>query len=342
VSDLKSLNKPKQILVICGPTATGKTALALKLAKKFSGEIISADSRQVYKGMDVGTGKDIPKKFKVQSSKFKVDNKKAIFYGNGTKIWGYDLVSPGQEFSAAHFSKFAWKLIDYLWQQKKLPIVVGGTGLYIQTLFNPPSSLGVVPNLKLRKSLQNLPTAKLQASLKNLSPTRLKQMNHSDKNNPRRLIRAIEIATQQKKLHFDTAKYKSKLKTKHHALWIGLKTNKSALDQRINTRVVKRIRQGMTSEVNKLKSLLTDTHLQSSSSIGYQQWLAFIQEKLTKKQAIHRWQQAERQYARRQLTWFKKNPQINWFDISRPKTTKKVVDSVKNWYAVENGRITKS
>jgi len=124
-----------KILIICGPTATGKTQLAANLAKKFSGELISADSRQVYQEMDIVTGKDQPK---------------------GVKIHGLDLVKPDEEFSVAHFVKYAVGLINQIIKRKKLPIVVGGTGLYINSLIKPPKTLLVKPDWRLRKQLDKI------------------------------------------------------------------------------------------------------------------------------------------------------------------------------------------
>jgi tRNA dimethylallyltransferase len=166
----------KKVLIICGPTATGKTTLAARLAKKFKGELISADSRQVYKGMDIVTGKDKPQ---------------------GVIIHGLDLVKPDQEFSAAHFVKVASTLINQISKRKKLAIIVGGTGLYLDSLINPPQTLTIKPNWSLRKKLEQKSIHYLQQQLKKLNPSKWRQMNHSDRLNPRRLIRAIEVEKSQ-------------------------------------------------------------------------------------------------------------------------------------------------
>ncbi|MDZ7586852.1 MAG: isopentenyl transferase family protein, partial [Patescibacteria group bacterium] len=155
----------KKILIICGPTATGKTKLAVTLAKKFSGEIISADSRQIYQGMDIVTGKDLPAA------------KQA-----GITIYGYDLIKPDEEFSVAHFVKYAHDLIN----QIRFPIIVGGTGLYLNSLINPPPTLTIPPNWQLRKKLEKKSAVQLQKALMKINPIRFNQMNHSDQLNPRR------------------------------------------------------------------------------------------------------------------------------------------------------------
>lgn len=330
------------ILIICGPTATGKTSLALKLAKKLNGELISADSRQVYRGMDINTGKDIPKQFKYQVSRIKYQGKRIAFYGNSTKIWGYDLVNPTEEFSVSHFTQITWIIIKHLWKQSKLPIIVGGTGLYLSSLLKPPRSLHVPVNRKLRNHLSSLGVSSLQQELERVHPKRFSQMNQSDKNNPRRLIRAIEVAfantRSQNSNYFDAAKYRSKVMKGNmegkQVLWIGLKTSIKELDNRIDLRVEKRVDQGIDHEVKKLKSLLKKHQLPAASAIGYTQWLGYLEGGLSRKQAIKKWQTAEHQYARRQLTWFKKQPKINWFDITQFDFNKKVVEVAKTWYAI--------
>jgi tRNA dimethylallyltransferase len=158
-----------KVLIVCGPTATGKTALAAKLAKQFSGEIISADSRQVYQEMDIVTGKDRPR---------------------GVTILGYDLVKPDENFSVAHFIDFAVPQIKALVKKRKLPIVVGGTGLWLKALVEPIETIAVSPNPQLRKNLKDFSAGKLFKLLKELNSVRAKNMNHSDRNNPRRLIRS--------------------------------------------------------------------------------------------------------------------------------------------------------
>jgi len=262
-----------KILIICGPTATGKTALAAKLANKFDGELISADSRQVYKGMDIVTGKDRPR---------------------GVKIHGLDLIQPDQEFSVAHFVKFARTLINQIAKRQKLPIIVGGTGLYLDSLVKPPATLAIKPDWRLRKELEKKTIKQLQQRLKKLNQARFNSMNHSDQLNPRRLIRAIEVA---KDLQGPTLQA-----DRYDCLWVGLKTDKTTLDQRIAERVKSRVKAGAIKEWQKLK-VKYPVNLPSMSGIGYRQL-----------PDPDSWARAEQQYARRQFTWFKENKQIKWFD----------------------------
>lgn len=251
--------------------------MAARLAKKLNGELISADSRQVYQGMDIVTGKDRPK---------------------GVKIHGLDLVKPNEEFSVAHFVEFAATLINQIIKRQKLPIIVGGTGLYIDSLVKPPKTLAVKPDWQLRKKLESKTVGQLQRQLKKLNPARFKQMNHSDQLNTRRLIRAIEV----EKFHQGPTFATQRTDLEYDHLWIGLKENKAILDQRIVERVKARLKAGAIQEWQQLKTKYR-SNLPSMSGIGYRQF-----------PDIDAWIRAEQQYARRQLTWFKKNRQIRWFD----------------------------
>src|SRR4030043_1021657 len=187
----------KKLLVICGPTATGKTSLALSLARKFNGESVSADSRQVYKGMDIGTGKDLPKnsKFQISKSKMGFKNLNLGFYTlSGVRLWGYDLVEPTQDFSVAHYIKIAQKIIENIHKRGKLPILVGGAGLYIKGVVDGIDTADIKRNIKVRKDLEGKTNCDLYALLLNVDIERALRMNESDRKNPRRLVRAIEIS----------------------------------------------------------------------------------------------------------------------------------------------------
>lgn len=322
----------QKLLVICGPTATGKTALALKLARRFSGELIAADSRQVYRGMDIGTGKDIPKKFKVQNSKLKISGKHIPYYGNGTKIWGYDLVEPNQEFSVSQFVRIATKIVKDISSRKKLPILVGGTGLYIDSLIKNPTTIFIPQNQKLRRELEKKNVSQLQQIVKRVNRKHFNQLNYSDQNNPRRLIRAIEIASYVRRHQLPKT-----INQSYDPLWIGLKAPPKILDASIEARVAKRATKAMDQEVKKLTNRYRNwLKLPAFSATGYKIWRSYLEKKMTKTQALKLWSTAEKQYARRQLTWFKKNPSIHWFDVTQKGYRDKVEAKVKNWYRKES------
>ncbi|MBI2029667.1 tRNA (adenosine(37)-N6)-dimethylallyltransferase MiaA [Candidatus Gottesmanbacteria bacterium] len=275
-----------KLLVILGPTATGKTHLALKLAQKLNGEIISADSRQVYRGMDIGTGKDKPP---------------------NTHIWLYDVVNPNEEFSVADYCQLAWVVIANIWKRGKLPIIVGGTGLYIKAVVDGINTLGIPADEKLREELEGKDIEYLQNKLKEINPVRLENMNRSDRNNSRRLIRAIEIGNKSginnRKKDID-------------ALFIGLKASREILNKRIDERVDKRVSQGIIQEIRSLLKKGYNWDLPSMSGLGYRQFKEYIEKKDTFDKAVEKWKIAEHQYAKRQMTWFKKDKRILWYDIS--------------------------
>ncbi len=301
-----------KLLVICGPTATGKTSLAIKLAKEFNGELISADSRQVYQEMDIGTGKDRPRKVKVHL---------------------IDVVKPNQEFSASQYYRLAWKTIKEIWKKGKLPILVGGTGFYIKTVVDGVETKDIPRNLELRAKMKNWSKEKLLDYLLEIDPERAAAMNRSDKNNSYRLVRAIEVAVfKQGNPDWKPTKHQESLN-----LFIGLTAPFKVLDKKIYQRVKKRIEQGIEKEIKKLlkkgyswdSSALGDT-------IGYKEWQLFFEGKEKKEKIIELWERSECQYARRQMTWFKKDKRINWFDINQKGWENEIKDLIRDWKTEKN------
>lgn len=303
-----------KILVICGPTATGKTALGVRLAKRFGGEIVSADSRQVYKGMDIGTGKDLGEL-------------------KGIPVWLLDVALPNEDFSVAKYLDLAWKAIKDIWSRDKsrptvedprhkvpgLPIIVGGTGFYIKAITDGIGTLGIPPDWGLRRRLADEDIETLGERLKKVDPQRWERMNESDRKNPRRLVRAIEVAGRQPKAEYH----------KPEAFFIGLMAPCDILYRRIDERVDKRVKEGIEEEI---KGLMAEGyHFEDSvlgSTIGYKEWCS----EKTREEIIQRWKFDEHDLARRQMTWFRKDQRINWFDIGRPDWEKEVEKVVKKWY----------
>lgn len=279
-----------KLLVICGPTATGKTALAIKLAKRFHGIPISADSRQVYKYMDIGTGKE-------------------------GHMLGYDLVNPDEEFSVSQYLNFAREKIKEIHSDKRLPILVGGSGLYIKAVVDGIETAEIMPNKILRENLKNRSIEDLFNILKNGDPQRAARMNESDRRNPRRLIRAIEISTQNPHMHFSKAHIPSM-----DVLFIGLTAPSQSLEKFINKRVNKRVKSGFDKEIDFLKENNFWEHI-PQTTLGYKNW-----------PDIDKWKKEELKYAKRQLTWFKKDKRIYWFDVTKPDFERKVEILVQKWY----------
>jgi tRNA dimethylallyltransferase len=304
----------QKLLVIVGPTATGKTSLGIKLSKKFNGEIVSADSRQVYKYMDIGTGKE---------------------WGDA-QIWGYDLVSPTENFSVSdYFNQMKW-IIEDIWKRKKIPIIVGGTGLYIKSLIDGIQTVDIPKNENLRKELEKLNVEELFEKLSILDSTKSASLNMSDRKNPRRLIRAIEVATwkiENETKNNEVARREKVLSKEVSVLQVGLVLENKKLKERVFKRIEKRMNEGFIDEVENLLKMGVTWKMQSMNSLGYKEVEGFFKSGKTYEDFISEWQRNEIKYTKRQMTWFKKDKRINWFDIQDPKFFEKLENLVKKWYS---------
>lgn len=324
----------RKLLVICGPTATGKTTLALKLARKFDGELVSADSRQVYKGMDIGTGKDLPKDSKFRTQNLKTGKQKIGFYEvDGVRIWGYDLVGPKSEFGVGKYIRIAEKIIRDIWIRGKLPILVGGTGLYIKGVVDGIPTAFIPKKRDLRKSLEGKKVDELFEILAQLDPVKAGSLNSSDQKNPRRLIRAIEVAQWQLQYNKKAKKQKGGIDKEASILFIGLTAPFEVLCERIELRVEKRVKQGIEKEIKTLLRKKVGWSTQSTSSLGYKQWRKFFEGEEEKGKVVERWKNDECRYAKKQMSWFRRDKRINWFDISKRNWEEKVERLVKKWYS---------
>jgi tRNA dimethylallyltransferase len=319
-----------RLLVICGPTASGKTSLALQLSELVDGEIVSADSRQVYIGMDIGPGKDLPK-----GSKLIIEDKNLSgYYEIGkTRLWGYDLVSPREEFSVAQYSKIIRKVIKDIYKRGKTPILVGGTGLYIKSVVDGIPTEGIPKNNDLRINLETKTTDELFEMLAQLDATRAGSLNSSDKKNPRRLIRAIEIATWKLSFGEENKNLENSKQAKFDTLFIGLSLAKEEMNKRIQERIEKRIQEGIVDEIKGLLDKGIKWTDQSMTSLGYRQWEPYFEgQEQDMAVIITKWMGEERNYAKRQVTWFKKDKRVNWFNIEKEGWYEGVEKLVKKWY----------
>jgi tRNA dimethylallyltransferase len=328
-----------KILFICGPTAVGKTSLAFKLARKYGGDVIAADSRQVYRGMDIGTGKDIPHNASIIKTQLIYRGRNIKPYRAGSiTIWGYDLVTPSTQFTVADYHQYVWIVLTHLISRRRLPIITGGTGLYLNSIFNLPDTAGIPPNFRFRKKLNMLTVEELQAKLQALNSNKWQQMNRSDQSNPRRLIRAIEI-----ELSPPLADHQEPSATpiQLDPLWLGLTAPRAYLDNLISHRVCERANIEFTQEVRSLRKKYPGfAALPAASATGYREWIKYLDNRCSKAQAIGDWQLRERQYARRQLTWFKKQPMIHWFNVHELGWQSVVEPVINNWYASNNDSVT--
>ena len=276
-----------RVIAVVGATASGKTSYAIELAKKINGEIISADSRLVYKGMDIGTAKPT------------IDEMQEIPH------YMIDVVEPEYNYSVGLYVKEAQKHITDIISRGKVPIVVGGTGLYFRVLLENYDLPDVKPDYELRKELSSYSYEELLEMLTKLDE---KAANSVEKNDKKKLIRYIEII----KLAGKPLDLVRGVKEKEFNVeWVGLNFPREILYDRINKRVDLMIEQGLIDETKKLLqkhgriSNITDT-------IGYREVLSYLDGELSLDDAKDKLKQNTRNYAKRQLTWFRKNEQINW------------------------------
>ena len=287
---MKTSNLPK-IITIVGPTASGKSDLAVAVAKKFNGEVISADSRQVYKGLDIGTGKITKREMKgVPHYLLDVAN---------------PLSKPFAQFSVDKYKALADKAIVDILSRSKIPILCGGTGFYIDAVCQNILLPDVAPNPKLRASLSKKDSATLFAMLQKLDSKRAKDI---DPNNKVRIIRAIEIAKALGKVP------EIKANPKYDTLYIGAHQKPEILKERIRTRLLKRIKAGMIREAEHLHKKSLSWKRMNELGLEYRYLALYLQNKITKPEMIEKLDFESLHYAKRQMTWFKKNKNIVWMD----------------------------
>ena len=282
-----------KLLVILGPHASGKSDLAIKIAQLFNGEIISADSRQIYQGMNIGTGKVLQD-----------DNKNLEFLSSGIRHHLLDIVSPQEYFSVAQYQKLALDAISDILQRDKLPIICGGTGLYISATIEGWQLPKIKPQEILRQELENLTTQELFQKLQQLAPERAQTI---DQNNKRRLVRALEII-----LSGQTIAPLKKRPLTYDIFIIGIKRNNEELKQRIKLRLEQRLTQGMIEEIKKLKINGVSSRRLEDFGLEYRWVNRYLENKIDFETMKNNLYHDICQYAKRQMTWFKKIPNVHW------------------------------
>ncbi len=307
---MKKTNK-RTVIAIAGPTASGKTALAIELAKIFDTEIISADSRQIYKEFDIATAK--PSKEEMQ----------------GIKHHLIDVVSPLEEFTVADFADRASNVMKELFSRDKIPVVAGGTGLYFRILLENYDMPRVAPNKKLREELHKLEKKQgvqaLYELLKKYDPVLAENMHP---NNTVKIIRALEVC---KTLGVPMSQAQKKKEPEFDVRWIGLGhlngEDRQFLYDRADKRVDIMLVQGLQNEAQnlyekygKINSLL--------KTIGYQEFIDYFDGLLTYEECVDKIKQNTRRYAKRQLTWFRRNEDINWLEIQNVSKEEQVKKSL--------------
>lgn len=275
-----------KLIVITGPTASGKTALSIKLAKKFNGEIVSADSRQIYMGMDIGSGKITKKEMQ------------------GIPHYLLDVANPKARFSVVQYQKLALKSIKIIQSRNKIPFLVGGTGFYIQSVVDGIIVPEVKPDWKLRKKLENLSVEQLFKRLEKLDPRRAGLI---DKNNPRRLVRALEIVIKTKK---PVPEFRGE--NQFDVLELGIEKSGNELKALIQKRLMKRLKNdAMVNEVKKLHKSLSWERLEEFG-LEYRFVAQYLHKKITYGEMVEKIQKESEHYAKRQMTWFKRDKRIKW------------------------------
>lgn len=313
----KNLSTPKylpNIVVIVGPTASGKSDLAIKLAQKYNGEIISADSRQIYTGMNIGTAKPPISPARPSRAGAKLSVPTAVgtskpVYSCGISHHLIDIKNPNEEYSVAEYKKECLEKIYDILRRKKLPIIVGGTGLYVKAVVDNLKIPEIKANPKLRseleKELKENGLEHLYQKLLKLDPEAAYII---DPKNPRRVIRALEITLESNKPFSQQREKGAKL---FDVLKIGVAVASTKLKKKIGSRVDAMLKDGLVDEVqNLIKQYPLDTS--AFEAIGYREIIEYFKLKKTLKEAIEEIKQNTWQYAKRQLTWFKADKEINW------------------------------
>ena len=289
-------NKKPICIVICGPTASGKTALSIELAKQINGEIISCDSMQIYKGMDIGTAK--PTKEEMQ----------------GIKHYLIDMIEPNVRYSVADYKKDAKQAIKEILEKEKIPIIVGGTGLYIDSLIYEIEYQEIPFDKEYRDNLEKQVKEKgldlLYEQAKKIDPQAIEKISKNDK---KRILRILEIyhSTGKNKTQQEIESRKNKPQYQYNVY--ALDWNREELYDRINKRVDIMIENGLIEEVQKIynKYNLFPTAMQG---LGYKEVVQYLQNKCSKEEMIEQIKQETRRYAKRQFTWFRKNKQTIWLN----------------------------
>lgn len=295
------MNSLPKILVVLGPTASGKSDLAVQLAKRFNGEVISADSRQVYEGLDIGTGKITEQEMQ------------------GIPHHLLDIANPQDIFSVDQFKMLALEKIYDILKRNKLPILCGGTGFYIQAVVDNVDYPHVPPNKSLRDTLSTKSTTELFALLQEKDPERASEI---DPQNPHRLIRALEIT--------EALGVVPKIKSQplFDTLQIGTRLPDEILKEKIYKRLISRLEQGMIEEAKTLHQQGLSFERMESLGLEYRYLSRFLQNHISKDEMITQLNSEIWHYAKRQKTWFKKDQRICWFD---PKDIEKISEEIKKF-----------
>ena len=286
-----------KLLVSAGPTAVGKTDLSIKLAQKLNGEIISADSMQIYKYMDIGSAKVMPEEMK------------------GINHYMIDVVEPSESFSASQFKDMATEAINSIIEKDKTPIIAGGTGLYIDAATCNMNFSETDKDEKYREELEALANEKgneyIHNMLRDIDPESYKSIHP---NNRKRVIRALEVYKLTGKAFSESNSKEEFYKSPYDVKYFVLTMDRQKLYERINLRVDIMMEKGLLDECKKLRDMGYTSDMQSMQGIGYKEVLYYLEGKISLEEAVDMIKQGSRNYAKRQLTWFRRDPRAIFLD----------------------------
>lgn len=301
----------KNIVVIAGPTASGKTAAGIETAKKLSGEVISADSMQIYRFMDIGSAKPTQKE------------------KQGIPHHMIDIVYPDEEFSVALFRSMAGEKITEIISRGNIPIIVGGTGLYINSLIYPYDFTDSSEDTGYREELSSLAIEKgneyVHKMLKDIDPESFIRIHP---NNIRRVIRALEVYKNTGKTISEYQKQSKEREKEFNTAYIGLTMDRQLLYSRINSRVEKMFEAGLIDEVKALKEMGYTKNMVSMQGIGYKEIFDYLENKYTIEETKDIIKQSSRRYAKRQLTWFRRDENIYWVEVDKYPSINEIIEKI--------------
>jgi tRNA dimethylallyltransferase len=290
----------KNLIVIVGPTAVGKTALSIMLAKRCNGEIISADSMQIYKGMDIGTAKIKPEEME------------------GVPHYMINVVSPNSDFSVSDFKQIAYQHIDDICKSGHLPIVVGGTGLYINSLVYRLDFTESQSDFALREKYNNEAEEQgneyIYEKLRKIDPLSAERLNINDR---KRIIRALEIYETTGEPMSNSYNNFREENDDFNLIYIGLTMDRALLYERINERIDKMLSDGLVEEVKSLIASGCRKDSAAMKAIGYKEVISFLEGKIGYEEMVEELKKNSRRFAKRQMTWFRRDDRINWFEVDK-------------------------
>lgn len=303
-----------QLIVVAGPTASGKTSLSIQLAKQLNTEIISADSMQIYRYMDVGSAKPTAEEM------------------DGVVHHLIDEVSPFEEFSVKQYTDLAKKAIEEIQSKGKIPIIVGGTGLFINSVIDNIAFSETENDENIRRELNQYAKKNgnqaLHKILEEIDYDSAEKIHYND---VKRTVRAIEVFRTTGVPMSEHIRRSKMLPSPYDLFYIGLTMDRTVLYEKINQRVDRMMENGLLEEVKKLLSMGLDDSYQSMQGIGYKELIWFLQDRMPLEKAIEMIKQESRRYAKRQLTWFKRDKRIQWFDSSKPRLTERVTGQLNEF-----------